>query len=116
MEKSNCAGNPRQRDLERRSDGMPPNDDCPLCDTSASSQDNPAIAMLRVDCPVCGLFYISTRLLEDMALVDHWNVTRTLLAQALHRALKHAVVINRDFKTLQDIMEAIGTPDRSREG
>jgi hypothetical protein len=33
-----------------------------------------------------------------------------------HRALSHAVVINRDFKTPQDIMEAIGTPDRSREG
>jgi hypothetical protein len=95
---------------------MQPKDDCVLCDTSASSQENPAIAMLRVDCLVCRLFYISTRLLEDMALVDFWNVTRTLLAQALHRALKHAVVINRDFKTPQDIMEVIGTPDRSREG
>jgi hypothetical protein len=92
---------------------MQPKADCPLCDTSASSQENPAIAMLRVDCPVCGLFYISTRLLEEMAVADHWDVTRTLLAQALHRALNHAVAIQRDFKNLQDVMEAIGekTPD-----
>jgi hypothetical protein len=88
---------------------MQTKDDCPLCDTSASSQEIPAIAMLRVDCPVCGRFYISIRLLVEMALADHWNVTRTLLAQALHRALKHAVVINRDFRTPHDVMEAIGT-------
>jgi hypothetical protein len=94
---------------------MQTTDDCPLCDKSAASQENPAIAMLRVDCPVCGLFYISTRLLNEMALVDYWNVTRTLLAQALHRSLKHVVAIKREFKTPQDVMEAIGTPDRSRE-
>jgi hypothetical protein len=48
-------------------------------------------------------------LLGEMALAAHWNVTRTLLAQALHRVLNHALAIERDFKTLQDMLEAIGT-------
>jgi hypothetical protein len=65
--------------------------------------------MLRIDCPVCSLFYLSTRLLGEMALAAHWNVTRTLLAQALHRALNHALAIERDFRTLEDMLEAIGT-------